>query len=114
MLPVDLPTRGAFMTLARERSDACVSIYLETTPMTQDADASRIALGNMVRDAIGQLEAAGLDKRRVWPVREQFDDLIADSDFWAHQAVQPLRAGDARPYHHLSSRQSLGADGAGL
>ncbi len=87
MLPVDLPTRSAFMTLARERNDACVSIYLETTPITQDVDASRIALGNMVRDAIGQLEAAGLDKRRVWPIREQFDDLIADSDFWAHQAV---------------------------
>lgn len=86
MLPVDLPTRSAFMGLARERSDACISIYLETTPMTQDIDASQIALGNMAREAVDQLEAAGLDKRRIWPLREQFDDLLADTEFWIYQA----------------------------
>jgi hypothetical protein len=87
MLPVDLPTLAEFMTLAAERSDACVSLYLETTPITQDVQASRIALGNMVREAIGQLEAAGLDKRRLWPLAEQFDDLAEDDGFWAHQAM---------------------------
>jgi hypothetical protein len=86
MLPVDIPTRDELVALARERSDACVSIYLETTPLTQEIDASRIALRNAVREAVVQLEAVGLDKRRIWPIEEQFADLIDDDAFWVHQA----------------------------
>lgn len=86
MLPIDLPTSAEVMALARERGDACVSIYLETTPITREIEASQIAFSNMAREAIGQLEAVGLDKRRVWPLREHFDDLLDDTEFWIHQA----------------------------
>lgn len=86
MLPVDLPTSAEVMALARERSDACVSIYLETTPITREIEASQIAFSNMAREAIAQLENAGLDKRRIWPLREHFDDLLEDSEFWVYQA----------------------------
>lgn len=33
-----------------------------------------------------QLTEAELDKRRIWPLQEQFDQLSADDDFWNHQA----------------------------
>lgn len=86
MLPVDLPTPAEVLALARERSDACVSIYIETTPITREIEASQIAYSNAVREAIDQLETNGLDKRRIWPLREQLDDLLDDTEFWIYQA----------------------------
>ena len=41
MLYIDLPTRPEFLALRHKRADACVSIYVETTPLTQHVDASR-------------------------------------------------------------------------
>jgi hypothetical protein len=62
MLYVDIPTRAEFKALHQVRADACVSIYLETTPISQNSDASRIELGNFAKQARGQLEVAGWTK----------------------------------------------------
>ncbi len=86
MLHVDIPTRPEFKALTELRSDACVSIYLPTTPLSQQSDASRIELGNLVRSAREQLEAAGFDKRRLALLLEHFDDLDEDEEFWRLQA----------------------------
>ncbi len=86
MLYVDLPTAEDIRALRAVRADACVSIYLETTPLTQEIGASVIAYGNLVRAAMAQLEAAGLDKRRIWPLAEQLDDLGEDEGFWERQS----------------------------
>jgi hypothetical protein len=86
MLYVDIPTRPEFKALNDVRADACVSIYLKTTPRTQDAGASRIELGNLAKQARQQLEAVGLDKRRLALLTEHFEDLADDMEFWSHQA----------------------------
>ena len=86
MLYVDIPTRSEFKALYEVRSDACVSIYLKTTPLTQESDASRIELGNLARDARRQLEAAGLDKRRLLALSEELEALSDDDEFWRFQA----------------------------
>lgn len=86
MLYIDLPTRAEFTKLFNTRSDASVTIYLKTTPLTQEAQASRIELGNQLREAQNQLEAAGFDKRRLIALSEQIDDLIDDDEFWRFQA----------------------------
>ena len=86
MLYVDMPTARQIGELNQVRADTCISIYLKTTPLTQDIGESRIKLGNLVKDAIAQVEEAGLAKRRIWPLQEQFEDLLEDDDFWAHQA----------------------------
>ena len=86
MLYLDLPTRTEFKALADVRTDACVSIYLPTTPLTQESDASRIAFGNLAKEACEQLEAAKIPKSRVAALVEHFDQLAVDGDFWAHQA----------------------------
>jgi hypothetical protein len=86
MLHVDIPTRADITTLNGVRSDACVSIYLETTPLTQDSGASRIALGNLAKQAREQLEAAGFDKRRLAALMEQIDAVAEDDEFWRLQA----------------------------
>ncbi|MFO7483352.1 hypothetical protein [Oceanibaculum nanhaiense] len=86
MLHVDLPTLSEFKALNEVRAEACVSVYLKTTPLSQDADASRIELGNLAKQAREQLEAVGFDKRRLADIMEQFDDLADDDEFWRLQA----------------------------
>ncbi|MDK1374843.1 MULTISPECIES: hypothetical protein [unclassified Sinorhizobium] len=86
MLHVDIPTRSEFKAIYDVRSDACVSIYLRTTPLTQESDASRIQLGNFLREARERLEAAGLDKRRLLSLTEEVDALADDDEFWRFQA----------------------------
>lgn len=86
MLYLDLPTPEQIAKLADTRADAAVTIYVATTPVTQQADQSRISLKNLAREAIGQLEQMGLDKRRRWPIEEQLAAFDDDEDFWAHQA----------------------------
>jgi hypothetical protein len=86
MLFVDIPTAPEIRALVEARADACVSLYLPTTPETQKTDASRIALGNLARQALGQLEAAGLDKRRLAGIAEALEALRADDDVWVTQA----------------------------
>jgi hypothetical protein len=86
MLHVDIPTHSEFKALRDIRSDACVSIYLKTTPLTQESDASRIELGNLARQAREQLIAEHLDKRRLASLMEELDALADDEEFWRFQA----------------------------
>jgi hypothetical protein len=86
MLYVDIPTHKDIVHLGKQRADACVSIYLETTPQTQHIDAARIEFANLTKEALRQLETIGFDKRRSMAIADQLQDLGADDDFWAHQA----------------------------
>jgi hypothetical protein len=86
VLHVDMPTRSDLERLITRREPACVSLYLPTTPLTQEAQADRIALGNLARDAIEQLRAGGRDAASIQAIAGQLDDLAADDDFWAYQA----------------------------
>ncbi|HTM76873.1 MAG TPA: hypothetical protein VL133_04525, partial [Devosia sp.] len=86
MLYLDIPTIRDLAALDTIRADACVSIYLPTTPLTQQIGESRINLSNLLRTATGQLEAAGADKQRIASVQQQVTDLLDDDEFWAHQA----------------------------
>ena len=86
MLYVDLPTSTEIASLAADRGDVRVSIFLPTTPLTQDTAADRIALKNLAREASRQLQEAGADKRRSAELAEHLDDLIDDDEFWRFQA----------------------------
>lgn len=86
MLHIDLPTTADLRTLAGQRHDATVSLYLATTPLTQHIGEARTRLGQLLKEAETQLEAAGAAKRTIWPISEQVNDLIDDDGFWEHQA----------------------------
>jgi hypothetical protein len=86
MLHVDIPSRDELRALLDHRDPVSVSIYLPTTPLTQEVGASRIALGNLAREAEAQLAAAGADRRAVAALMEHLQDLAEDDDFWAVQA----------------------------
>lgn len=86
MLPIDSPTRDEVMRLSAVRRPGAVSIYLETTPVTQEIGASRIAFANAVRTAMEQLSASDLPRGALDALAEDLDDLAEDDDFWARQA----------------------------
>ena len=86
MLHVDLPTQPEIKSLARTRGDACVSLYLPTTTLSQETDRDRLALKNLALEAAASLEAAGVDKRQIWPITEQLEDLVDDDAFWRLQS----------------------------
>ena len=86
MLHIDLPTRAEIEKLAAHRGAPTVSIYLATTPLTQNTDADRIELKNLLKAAVEEMEEAGTPKRSIWPIEEAVNGLIEDHDFWADQA----------------------------
>ena len=86
MLHLDLPTMEQFRQLTRTRADACVSLYVETTPLSQHADAGRIELTNLLKEAVRQLEPAGLARGRLAALQDQVLDLVDDHGFWQVQA----------------------------
>ncbi len=84
MLYVDIPSRHDIDSLIRQRGAAQVSLYLPTTPVTQNAQADRIAFKNLADEALKQL--TGHDKREVRALEELLFDLVDDDGFWAFQA----------------------------
>lgn len=86
MLYVDIPTLPELKALISTRADACISIYVSTTPQTQQVSASRIAYGNLVKTAIEQLESGEFDKRRRIRLEAELIALTEDEDFWRLQA----------------------------
>lgn len=86
MLYVDLPTRPEFVSLREKRADACVSLYVETTPLSQHIDASRTKLSNLYTVGRKQLDESGFDKKRLSELSEHIDDLLEDDGFWRLQA----------------------------
>ena len=85
-LHTDIPTRSELERLLGARDAPCISIYLPTSPLTQEAQADRIELKNLATEAARQLEASGADRRAAADVRESLDELVDDEDFWAMQA----------------------------
>ena len=85
-LHTDIPTRPELERLLAVRDPWCVSAYLPTSPITQDAQADRIELKNLVAEATVQLRAAHADRGAVSDVREALDAIVEDDDFWAEQA----------------------------
>jgi hypothetical protein len=86
MLYVDIPSLADLKFLAAQRGDICVSLYLPTTPVSQETAGDRIELKNRAKEALHQLEATKADKRRVAALMEHLDDLVDDDEFWRFQA----------------------------
>jgi hypothetical protein len=78
---IDIPSQSQLTALLDERADACVSIYLPTSPLPEDTEAARIEYRNLCGEALRQLEGAGDG------VREQLEDLAEDDGFWSYLAT---------------------------
>jgi len=73
LLHTDMPTRRDVETIASHKGHPALTIYLATTPLTQETAADRTALRNLLRQAVTAMEGAGLGVRvsarssRTWP-----------------------------------------------
>lgn len=86
MLYIDVPTREEFLALSDMRFDACISIYLPTSPLKQDREASRVQLASAIKETIRHLEEAKFDKRRLNLLEDQLVSILEDEDFWHFHA----------------------------
>jgi hypothetical protein len=86
VLYLDIPTLDQFKSLAQIRADTCISLYVPTTPLSQETQASRIELRNLFDSATAQLNEAGFDKRRLAALTELVQDVLEDEEFWRFQA----------------------------
>lgn len=85
-LHTDIPTAADLDGLLSTRRPGCVSIYLPTSSITQEAQGDRIELKNRSAEAREQLHAAGMDKHEIDDLSEVLDDLVDDDVFWSRQA----------------------------
>lgn len=85
-LHTDIPSRRQIERLLQARGDQLVSIYLPTSPITPEADASRIAFKNLAGEAVDRLRAAGVGSADREAIEQALDDLHDDEHFWAEQA----------------------------
>lgn len=86
MLHVDIPALSEIRALIGVRADACLSIYVSTTPQTQHVSGARIAFGNLLKEGLRQLEDSGFDKHRRARLEDECLALKDDDEFWRFQA----------------------------
>ena len=103
---VDLPTAAEITRLLAVTGRPCVTIYLPTTPDTDEGQAERIAWKNSTAEAIARLTDTGVEKRTVWEFERLFEDMVEDDAFWFYQANSLAVFTDGRSLHsyHLPSR----------
>ncbi len=106
MYYLDLPSVEEVGNLNLIRSDASISIYLATTPISRETEQTRVTLNNLIKKAIKQLEAAGIEKPRIQLLQQQFDDLLTDTEFWDYQAnsLAILATPDSLRTYRLANR----------
>jgi Bacterial archaeo-eukaryotic release factor family 11 len=85
-LHIDIPTAIDLERLLEVRAAGCVSIYVPSSPITQDAEAARIELKNLASEATAQLAEAEMGKRELAELDEALGELVDDQVFWERQA----------------------------
>jgi hypothetical protein len=75
MLQIDIPTLAEFKALAQAKGEACVSLYLPTSPHPDNIHANRTTFKDLAKEALSQLREAGIDKRKIVAFEERFDHL---------------------------------------
>lgn len=110
MLPVDIPSRAEIETLTKVRSSAALSIYLPTSPLTQETHHDRLVFKNQIRDGLEKLESSGVGSDDMKAIGEALEEIEDDEDFWRFQArslavlVTPGKTVTFRLPHALNAR----------
>lgn len=86
MLPVDLPGIQDITHLMQARSDASVSIYLTSSPISREHERIRLELRNAIGEAERQLREAQLPHHVVTATISPLRALDKDPEFWRYQA----------------------------
>jgi len=84
---LDIPSESELRLLAAISAPAVVTIYMPTTPTTQDATSEAMAMHNLVKEAMTEVrQRPELPRGDDDYIEVQLLDLVDDDDFWAHQS----------------------------
>jgi hypothetical protein len=83
-LHIDVPTAAEIEALLRASHPACVSIYMPTTPGTEDAGVERLTFKNAISAVMEEVAGVELERGAAEQLREPLDALHDDEEFWSH------------------------------
>ena len=87
MWNLDIPSESELRLLAAINAPAVVTIYMPTTPISQDGAAEAMALHNLVKEAMIEVrQRPELPRGDDEYIEVQLLDLIDDDDFWSHRS----------------------------
>jgi hypothetical protein len=83
---VDIPAIDDLLKLSEERGPASVSIYIPTSPVSQQAQSSKTELRNALAEVERKCRERGLTVQEITAVAAPLRALVDDSDFWRYQS----------------------------
>ena len=107
MLHVDIPSQADIKALAAHRGSICVSIYIPTTPLTQETPSDRIELKNLVKTAVAAVARCGRRQARDRRHRASIRRADRRRRILALAGAQPRDLRDARQRAHLPPAEPL-------
>src|SRR5438094_9157798 len=83
---MDLLNREQLEFLSQTRSRSCVSVFLPTHRAGKETLQDSVRLKNLLREAEGQLSAAGVPKLKARELLAPARQLEGRTSFWRHQS----------------------------
>jgi Bacterial archaeo-eukaryotic release factor family 11 len=109
MLHIDIPTLAEFKHLAQIKGEICVSLYIPTSPLGDDAKLNRTAFKDIAREALLQLKEAGADKKKIAVFEERFEHLAgAEHNVQDEDKIRKLQRAKPDPIESFWHYQANG------
>jgi len=109
MLHIDIPTLAEFKALAQIKGETCISLYLPTSPLGDDARVNRTAFKDIAREALSQLKEAGADKKKIAVFEERFEHLAGpEHDVQDQDKIRKLQRAKPDPIDEFWHYQANG------
>src|ERR1700686_3108016 len=109
MLHIDIPTLAEFKTLAQVKGETCVSLYLPTSPLGDNAKFNRTAFKDIAKEALSQLKEAGADKKKIAVFEGQFEHLAgSEHDVQDEDKIRKLQRAKPDPIESFWHYQGNG------
>jgi Bacterial archaeo-eukaryotic release factor family 11 len=109
MLHIDIPTLAEFKALAQVKGETCVSLYLPTSALGDNAKANRTAFKDIAKEALSQLKEAGADKKKIAVFEGQFEHLAGpEHDVQDEDKIRKLQRAKPDPIESFWHYQGNG------
>src|SRR5882757_9086651 len=109
MLHIDIPTLAEFKALAQVKGETCVSLYLPTSPLGENAKLNRTAFKDIAKEALSQLKEAGADKKKIAVFEGQFEHLAGpEHDIQDEDKIRKLQRAKPDPIESFWHYQGNG------
>src|SRR6202158_1496672 len=109
MLHIDIPTLAEFKALAQVKGETCVSLYLPTSPLGDNAKLNRTAFKDIAKEALSQLKEAGADKKRIAVLQTRVDRLAGpERDVQDEDKIKKLQRAKPDPIESFWHYQANG------